>query len=104
MKILVAVKRVVDPYVKIRVREDQTGVEKQNIKMAMNPFDEIAVEQAVRFLEQQLATEVIAVTIGTEASQETLRQALALGASRAILVKSSEEYCSLNIAKILQKL
>jgi electron transfer flavoprotein beta subunit len=104
MKILVAVKRVIDPYVKIRVKADGTGVEKQNIKMSMNPFDEIAMEQAVRLLEQKIATEVIVVTIGTEASQETLRNALALGANRAILVSTAKELCSLNIAKILHKI
>ncbi len=81
MKILVAVKRVIDPYVKIRIKADGKGVEKQNIKMSMNPFDEIAIEQAIRLLEAKIATEIIAVTIGTEASQETLRSALALGAT-----------------------
>lgn len=104
MKILVAVKRVIDPYVKIRVKADGTGVEKQNIKMSMNPFDEIAMEQAVRLLEQKIATEVVAVTVGSEASQETLRSALALGANRAILVNTDKAFCSLNIAKILQKI
>lgn len=104
MKILVAVKRVIDPYVKIRVKADGSGVEKQNIKMSMNPFDEIAVEQAVRLLEQNIATEVIVVSIGSETSQETLRSALALGASRAILVSTPKELSSLNIAKILQKI
>ncbi|ARG97901.1 electron transfer flavoprotein subunit beta/FixA family protein [Legionella micdadei] len=104
MKILVAVKRVIDPYVKVRVRADGKGVEKQNVKMSMNPFDEIAMEQAVRLLEQKVATEVIAVSIGPEATQETLRNALALGANRAILIKTETNYCSLNIAKILQKI
>lgn len=104
MKILVAVKRVIDPYVKVRVKADSTGVETQNIKMSMNPFDEIAIEEALRLQEQQLATEVIAVTVGTDSSQETLRHALALGATRAILVKTDKQYCSLNIAKILQKI
>jgi electron transfer flavoprotein beta subunit len=104
MKILVAVKRVIDPYVKIRVKTDGTGVEKQNIKMSMNPFDEIAMEQAIRLLEQKVATEVVAVTVGTETSQETLRAALALGANRAILVNTDKALCSLNIAKILQKI
>lgn len=103
MKILVAVKRVIDPYVKVRVRVDGHGVEKQNVKMSMNPFDEIAMEQAVRLLEQKVATEVVVVSIGSETSQETLRHALALGANRAILVKTEESYCSLNIAKILTK-
>ncbi|MBA2655588.1 MAG: electron transfer flavoprotein subunit beta/FixA family protein [Tatlockia sp.] len=104
MKILVAVKRVIDPYVKIRVKADGSGIEKQNIKMSMNPFDEIALEQAVRFVEQKVASEVIVITIGTEASQETLRNALALGADRAILVNTNKEFCSLNIAKILRKI
>jgi len=104
MKILVAVKRVIDPFIKVRVKADGTGVEKQNVKMSMNPFDEIAMEQAIRLLEQKIATEVIAVTIGADASQETLRQALALGANRAILVKTENHFCSLNIAKILQKI
>lgn len=103
MKILVAVKRVIDPFVKVRVKADGKGVEKQNVKMAMNPFDEIALEQAIRLFEQKIAIEVIVVTIGSEASQETLRQALALGANRAILIKTETNLCSLNIAKILQK-
>jgi len=104
MKILVAVKRVVDPYVKIRVKSDGTGVETQNIKMAMNPFDEIAVEEALRLREQQIATEVVVVSIGTDTSQETLRHALALGADRAILVRTEKKLESLNIAKILQQI
>lgn len=103
MKILVAVKRVIDPYVKIRVKADQSGVESDNIKMSMNPFDEIALEEALRLREQNHATEVIAVSIGNDAVQETLRHALALGADRAILVKTDEQYESLNIAKILKK-
>ncbi|KTD16428.1 electron transfer flavoprotein subunit beta/FixA family protein [Legionella jordanis] len=104
MKILVAVKRVIDPYVKVRVKSDRTGVETQNIKMSMNPFDEIAVEEALRLREKNIATEVVAVTIGNDASQETLRHALALGADRAILIKTEQSYCSLNIAKILHKM
>jgi electron transfer flavoprotein beta subunit len=104
MKILVAVKRVVDPYVKIRVKSDSSGVETQNIKMAMNPFDEIAVEEALRLLEKKLASEVIVVTVGNDSSQETLRHALALGAERAILVKTDKSYESLNIAKILKRI
>jgi electron transfer flavoprotein beta subunit len=103
MKILVAVKRVLDPFVKVRVKSDGSGVETQNIKMSMNPFDEIALEEAIRLQEKDLAEEVVAVTIGAEASQETLRQALALGANRAILVQTDQKFCSLNIAKILQK-
>ena len=104
MKILVAVKRVIDPYVKVRVKQDNTGVETQHVKMSMNPFDEIAVEEALRLREKKSATEVIAVTIGGDASQETLRYAMALGADRAILVRTDATYCSLNIAKILQKI
>ncbi|MDP1604166.1 MAG: electron transfer flavoprotein subunit beta/FixA family protein [Legionella sp.] len=102
MKILVAVKRVIDPYVKIRVKADETGVETQNIKMSINPFDEIAIEEAIRLREKNLASEVVVVTIGNDNSQEALRQALALGADRAILVKSEKNHCSLNIAKILK--
>lgn len=104
MKIIVAVKRVIDPYVKIRVKSDNSGVETQNIKMAMNPFDEIAIEEALRLREKNWATEVVAVTVGGESSQETLRHALALGADRAILVRTEEAQESLNIAKILKKI
>lgn len=104
MKILVAVKRVIDPYVKIRVKSDETGVDTQNIKMAMNPFDEIAIEEAIRLRESGVATEVVAVTIGDDSSQETLRHALALGADRAIQVKSTEQFEPINIAKILKKI
>lgn len=102
MKILVAVKRVVDPYVKIRVKPDNLGVETQNLKMSINPFDEIAIEEALRLREKHDAVEVLVVTIGTDACQESLRQAMAMGADRSILVKTTENYCSLNIAKILQ--
>lgn len=104
MKILVAVKRVIDPYVKIRVKSDQTGVDMQQMKMAMNPFDEIALEEALRLFEQNVATEVIAVAIGDDSSQETLRHALALGADRAILVRTDKKLESLNIAKVLKKI
>lgn len=104
MKILVAVKRVIDPYVKIRVKSDNSGVETQNIKMAMNPFDEIAIEEALRLREKNWATEVVAVSIGTDSSQETLRHALALGADRAILVRTEQTLESLSIAKTLQKI
>ena len=99
MKILVPVKRVVDPYVNIRV--GSRGVELENIKMSINPFDEIALEQALCLREQNLASEVIVVTIGNDNSKETLRHALALGACRAILVKSEKHFCSLDIARIL---
>jgi electron transfer flavoprotein beta subunit len=106
MKILVAVKRVVDPYVKIRVKADKTGIETQNVKMSMNPFDEIAIEEALRLREQTIATEVVVVSVGSDASQETLRQALAIGADRGVLVRvhPTDHYCSLNIAKILHKI
>ncbi|MDR3443179.1 MAG: electron transfer flavoprotein subunit beta/FixA family protein [Legionella sp.] len=104
MKVLVAVKRVIDPYVKIRVKSDNTGVETQNIKMAMNPFDEIAVEEALRLREKNWATEVIVVSVGADTSQETLRHALALGADRAVLVRTEDTLESLNIAKILKKI
>lgn len=104
MKVLVAVKRVIDPYVKIRVKSDNSGVETQNIKMAMNPFDEIAVEEALRLREKNWATEVVVVSIGTDSSQETLRHALALGADRAILVRTAAALESLNIAKALKKI
>lgn len=104
MKILVAVKRVIDPYVKIRVKLDHSGVETLNVKMSMNPFDEIAVEEALRLREKHASSEVILVSIGADTSQETLRQGLALGADRAILVRTTERHCSLNIAKILQKI
>ncbi|CZM08465.1 electron transfer flavoprotein subunit beta/FixA family protein [Legionella pneumophila] len=104
MKILVAVKRVIDPYVKIRVKSDNSGVETQNIKMAMNPFDEIAIEEALRLREKNWAKEVIAVSIGSDSSQETLRHALALGADKAILVRTEKSFESLNIAKILNSI
>ena len=104
MKILVAVKRVVDPYVKIRVKSDHSGVDILNVKMSMNPFDEIAVEEALRLREKQVATEVVVVSIGADSSLETLRQGLALGADRAILVRTNSAHCSLNVAKILKKI
>lgn len=102
MKVLVAVKRVIDPYVKIRVKSDNSGVETQHIKMAMNPFDEIAIEEALRLREQGCAVEVIAVSIGNDSVQETLRHALALGADRALLVRTEKTLESLNVAKILK--
>lgn len=104
MKIIVTVKRVIDPYVKIRVKPDNSGIDTANMKMAINPFDEIAVEEALRLREAGIANEVVVVTIGQDDAQETLRQALALGADRAILLRSSMHYESLNVAKILQKL
>ncbi len=106
MKILVPVKRVIDYNVKVRVKADQTGVELANVKMAMNPFDEIAVEEAMRLKEAGIATEVIAVSCGTTACQEQLRTALALGADRAILVETdaAQAEClqSLAVAKLLK--
>jgi len=104
MKILVAVKRVIDPYVKVRVKSDQSGVETQNIKMSMNPFDEIAVEEALRLRESNIASEIILFSIGEDACQETLRHGLALGADRAILVRTKKSLCSLNVAKVLQNI
>ncbi len=102
MKVLVPVKRVVDYNVKIRVKADQTGVETANVKMSMNPFDEIAVEQAVRMKEAGQAEEVIAVSIGALQSQETIRTALAMGADRGILVQHDGEVQPLAVAKILK--
>ncbi|MDF1678832.1 MAG: electron transfer flavoprotein subunit beta/FixA family protein [Legionellaceae bacterium] len=102
MKILVPVKRVIDPYVKIRVKPTEDGVETAHVKHAMNPFDEIAIEEALRLVEKGVASEVIAVTIGPEVSQEILRHALALGAHRSILVETDTLHPSLHIAKILQ--
>lgn len=103
MKILVAVKRVVDFNVKVRVKADQTGVELANVKMSMNPFDEIAVEEAVKLKEAGVASEVIAVSLGSAACQETLRTALAMGADRAILVETDAELQPLAVAKLLAK-
>ena len=102
MRILVPVKRVVDYNVKIRVKADGSGVELANVKMSMNPFDEIALEEAIRLKEKKLATEVVAVTIGAKASEETLRAALALGADTAILVETERAVEPLMAAKILQ--
>lgn len=102
MKILVAVKRVVDHNVKIRVKADESGVELANAKMSVNPFCEIAIEEAVRLKEKGIASEVVAVSIGSSQSQEQLRSALALGADRAILVESEEKVYPLQVAKILK--
>ena len=101
MKVLVPVKRVVDYNVKVRVKADQTGVETANVKMSMNPFDEIAVEEAMRLKEAGVVTEVIAVSCGILACQETLRTALAIGADRAILVETDVELQPLAVAKLL---
>jgi len=102
MKILVPVKRVVDYNVKVRVKPDQSGVDLANVKMSMNPFCEIAVEEAVRLKEKGVATEIVVVSIGPTTAQEQLRTALALGADRAILVESAEELTSLAVSKLLK--
>jgi electron transfer flavoprotein beta subunit len=102
MKVLVAIKRVVDPNIKVRVKADGTGVETANVKMAMNPFCEIAVEQAVRMKEAGTVSEILVVSIGVPQSQETLRTALAMGADRAILVEVAHEVQPLAVAKVLK--
>jgi len=103
MKVLVAVKRVIDYNVKIRVKADHSDVDLTNVKMAMNPFCEIAVEEAVRLKEKGIATEVVAVTVGPKAAQEQLRTALALGADRALHIETDERAESLAVAKLLAK-
>ena len=102
MKVLVSIKRVVDFNVKVRVRPDGSGVDTANVKMSMNPFDEIAVEEAVRLKEKGIATEIVVVSCGVAACQETLRTALAIGADRAILVQTDVELQPLAVAKLLQ--
>jgi len=102
MKCLVTVKRVIDPYVKVRVKSDGSGVETANVKMAMNPFCEIAVEQAVRMKEAGVVTEIVAVSIGLQQCQETLRTAMAMGADRGILVETDAEVQPLAVAKLLK--
>ncbi|MNJ37776.1 Electron transfer flavoprotein subunit beta [compost metagenome] len=102
MKVMAAVKRVVDFNVKVRVKADGSGVDLANVKMAMNPFCEIAVEEAVRLKEQGIASEVVVVSVGSSAVQEQLRTALALGADRAILVQADDELGSLTVAKLLK--
>jgi electron transfer flavoprotein beta subunit len=102
MKVLVAIKRVVDYNVKIRVKADNTDVDLTNVKMAMNPFCEIAVEEAVRLKEKGVATEIIVVSIGPKVSQEQIRTALALGADRGILIETDEKLESLSVAKALK--
>ncbi|SFY28978.1 electron transfer flavoprotein beta subunit, partial [Azotobacter vinelandii] len=102
MKILISLKRVVDYNVKVRVKPDQSGVDLANVKMSMNPFCEIAVEEAVRLKERGIASEIVAVSVGPAAAQEQLRTALALGADRAILVETDEELGSLAVAKLLK--
>ncbi len=104
MKVLVPVKRVVDYNVKVRVKSDGTGVDIANVKMSMNPFDEIAVEEAVRLKEKGVATEIVAVSCGVTQCQETLRTAMAIGADRAILVECADELQPLAVAKLLKAL
>jgi electron transfer flavoprotein beta subunit len=103
MKILVPVKRVIDYNVKPRVKADGTGVDLANVKMSMNPFDEIAVEEAIRLREKGVATEIVAISIGVAKAQETLRTALAMGADRAILIQTDDEVEPLGVAKLLAK-
>lgn len=103
MKLLVTVKRVVDYNVKVRVKDDNSGVETTNVKMSMNPFCEIAVEEAVRLKERGIVTEIVAVSIGPKQAQETLRTALALGADKAILVETDEDVQPLAVAKLLKE-
>ena len=105
MKALVCVKRVIDYNVKIRVKTDKSGVETENVKMSMNPFDEIAVEEAVRLKENGHITEVVILSIGTEKSQETIRSALAMGGDRGILIKSSDDQVEpLNVGKLIKEI
>jgi len=105
MKALVCVKRVIDYNVRIRVKSDKSGVEKDNVKMSMNPFDEIAVEEAVRLKEKGILNEIIILSIGSESSQETIRTGLAMGGDRGILVKSSDEDIDpLNVGKIIKNI
>jgi len=101
MKVLVAAKRVIDYNVKIRVKQDNTGVETDNVKMSMNPFDEIAVEEAVKLKEEGLVKEILVVSIGNDSSQETIRSALATGADRGILIKTDNTLEPLAVAKVL---
>ncbi len=102
MKVLVAVKRVIDAYVKVRVKADQTGVETTNVKMSMNPFDEIGVEEAVRLKESGQADEIIAISLGIAQCQETIRTALAMGADRGILVETDAALQPLAVAKLMK--
>src|SRR6185369_14337589 len=104
MKVLVSVKRVVDYNVKVRIKSDSSGVDIANVKMSMNPFDEIAVEEAVRLKEKGVVSEVVAVSCGVQQCQETLRTALAIGADRAILVQTDDELQPLAVAKLLKAL
>lgn len=103
MKILVPVKRVIDYNVKVRVKSDETGVDLANVKMSMNPFDEIAVEEAIRLKEAGAAEEIVAVSIGPEKAQDQIRQALAMGADRGLLIKTDDTVEPLGVAKLLKK-
>ncbi len=103
MKVLVPVKRVIDYNVKVRVKSDQSGVDLANVKMSMNPFDEIAVEEAIRLKEAGTATEIVAISIGPEKAQDQIRQALAMGADRGILIKTDADVEPLAVAKLLKK-
>ncbi|MBT5919687.1 MAG: electron transfer flavoprotein subunit beta/FixA family protein, partial [Alphaproteobacteria bacterium] len=102
MKVLVAVKRVIDYNVKVRVKADNTGVETANVKMSMNPFDEIAIEEAIRLKEAGTAEEIVAVSMGPQQCQETIRTALAMGADRGVLVKTDDELQPLAVAKLMK--
>ena len=102
MKVLVPIKRVVDYNVKIRVKSDNSGVELSNVKMSMNPFDEIAVEEAIKLKEAGTVSEIVVLSIGPQQSQETIRTALAMGADRGVLVKTDELVEPLNVAKIIK--
>ena len=102
MKVLVPVKRVIDYNVKVRVKSDQSGVDLANVKMSMNPFDEIAVEEAIRLKEAGVATEIVAISIGPEKAQDQIRQALAMGADRGLLIKTDQEVEPLGVAKLLK--
>lgn len=104
MKVLVAMKRVIDPYVKIKIKADGSGVDTNNVKMAINPFDEIAIEQAVQLKEQGIANEVVLVSIGDDKAAESLRAGLALGADHAIHIKQETALSPLTIAKVLKKI
>lgn len=104
MKILVAIKRVIDPYTKVRIKSDQTGVEIQNVKMTINPFCEIAVEEAIRLKEQGIASDIVVVSIGQQECQEQLRSALALGADRALHINTDKAFQPLTIAKLLKSI
>ena len=104
MKILVPVKRVVDYNVKIKIKSDNSGVDLENIKMAMNPFDEIAVEEAVRLKEKNICKEITVISVGSQKSEETIRTALAMGADKGILVETNEDMQPLEVAKILNEI